>query len=384
MEFALSEEQTLLRDSVRRFVAEAHDFGRGRALAQTEEGFSRAHWVSFAELGWLALLVPETMHGLGGKSEDAAILMEELGRGLLAAPYLSTAVLGADLIVESQLAERLELLEQLMAGTLLVAVATEESHSRYDLAAVNTTARRDSAGAFLLSGRKIMVLDGAAADGFIVSARFGDETGSGDIALFWVPADTAGLEIRRYRTIDDRRACDLGLDQVRLPAAALLAGPECGLAHLGKAMDRARVLMAAEAIGAMDSAIEMTAEYLRTRHQFGRALASFQVLAHRLSDMFVKLENARSMLFRGLAMLDAPADVRAAAVSATMITIIQAGEFVTGQAIQLHGGIGMADESPVGHYYKRLRAIGKTFGDLSWHMNRYLRITSHSSAQGAA
>ena len=384
MEFALSEEQSLLRDSVRRFVADAHGLERARALAETEAGFSRDHWASFAELGWLALMVPEADGGLGGSPEDAAIVMEELGRGLVAAPYLSTAVLGARLIAESELGRKAELLEQLIAGGLLIALACEESQARYDPARIKTTARRDPSGGYLISGRKIMVLDGASADAFVVSARLVHGDGSSGIGLFWLPADMPGLEIRRYRTIDGRRAADLGFDQLRLPGDAALADSTRSLALLAEALDQARLMLAAEAIGGMQAAIDLTAEYLRTRSQFGRTLSTFQVLTHRLSDMFVKLENSRSMLFRGLAMLNAPEQARAAAVSASMIAIIQAGEWVTGQAIQLHGGIGMADETAVGHYYKRLRAIGKTYGDLSWHMNRYLRLANENSAQGAA
>ncbi|WP_342641496.1 acyl-CoA dehydrogenase family protein [Rhodoligotrophos ferricapiens] len=384
MEFALSEEQSLLRDSVRRFVADAHGLEQARALAETEAGFSRDHWASFAELGWLALMVPEADGGLGGSPEDAAIVMEELGRGLVAAPYLSTAVLGARLIAESELGRKAELLEQLIAGGLLIALACEESQARYDPARIKTTARRDPSGDYLISGRKIMVLDGASADAFVVSARLVHGDGSSGIGLFWLPADMPGLEIRRYRTIDGRRAADLGFDQLRLPGDAALADSTRSLALLAEALDQARLMLAAEAIGGMQAAIDLTAEYLRTRSQFGRTLSTFQVLTHRLSDMFVKLENSRSMLFRGLAMLNAPEQARAAAVSASMIAIIQAGEWVTGQAIQLHGGIGMADETAVGHYYKRLRAIGKTYGDLSWHMNRYLRLANENSAQGAA
>lgn len=362
MDFSLSDEQAMLKDSVTRFVGDTHGFEKARAHAASADGFSRANWSSFADLGWLMLMIPEDQGGIGGGLEDAAILMEGFGRGLVAAPYVSTAVVAAGLLARAAGAEKL--LARVAAGEALVALATEEARSRYDLSRVETMARATDSG-FALRGTKIVVPDGAGADHFIVSAQL-----SGKIALFLVAADAPGLEVRRYRTIDGRRACDLALADT--PATLLIADAAEALAQ---AVDAASLLLAAEAIGCMEAAIELTADYLKTRQQFGRPLSKFQVLTHRVADMFVKLENARSMLLRGLAAADAPAELRAAAVSATMVTIIQAGEFVCGQAIQLHGGIGMAEENAIGHYYKRLRAIGRTYGDLNFHRQRHLRLT---------
>ena len=362
MDFSLSDEQAMLKDSVTRFVGDQHGFEQARAHAASADGFSRADWASFAELGWLMLMIPEDQGGIGGRLEDAAILMEGFGRGLVAAPYVSTAVVAVGLLVRAGGADAL--LARVAAGEALVALATEEGRSRYDLSRVETEARATGSG-FTLSGAKIVVSDGASADHFIVSAQL-----SGKVALFLVPAVASGLEVRRYRTIDGRRACDLALADV---PATLLVGDAAEA--LARAVDDASLLLAAEAIGCMETAIELAADYLKVRQQFGRPLAKFQVLTHRIADMFVKLENARSMLLRGLAAADAPGKMRAAAVSATMVTIIQAGEFVCGQAIQLHGGIGMAEENAVGHYYKRLRAIGRTYGDLEFHRQRHLRLT---------
>ncbi|MBA4094755.1 MAG: isovaleryl-CoA dehydrogenase [Candidatus Accumulibacter sp.] len=362
MDFSLSDEQVMLKDSVTRFVGDRHGFDSARAHAASRDGFSRADWASFADLGWLMLMIPEAQGGLGGRLEDAAILMEGFGRGLVAAPYVSTAVVAAGLLARTGGADAL--LAKIAGGETLLALATEEPRSRYDLLHVETEARVADGG-FVLRGAKIVVPDGASADHFIVSARL-----SKSIALFLVAADAPGLEIRRYRTIDGRRACDLAFADV--PATPLMHDAADALA---RAVDEASLLFAAEAVGGMAAAIDLTADYLKTRQQFGRTLSKFQVLTHRVADMFVKLENARSMLLRGLAAADGAPEQRAAAVSATMVTIIQAGEFVCGQAIQLHGGIGMADDYAVGHYYKRLRAIARTYGDLDFHRQRHLRLT---------
>jgi alkylation response protein AidB-like acyl-CoA dehydrogenase len=376
VEFSPTDEQISLRDSVGRFVADSHDFDRAQDIAASEEGFCREHWATFAELGWLSLMVPQAHGGIGASTEDAAIVMEEFGKGLVAAPFLSTAVLAVELIEKSgEFAAKPSVLDSIVTGRTIVALACEEPLSRYDQAAVSASARR-SGDTYEMTGRKIAVLDGSFANAFIVSAQLSSR---GGVSLFLVPADTPGLEIRKYRTIDGRRAANLTLDGARVPAAALMAGPDSALEILSQAVDRARVLLAAEALGAMGAAMDLTAAHMKARRQFGRPLCSFQVLTHQLSNMFVKLENARSLVLRAISALGSPSPERAASVSAAMIAVIQAGEFVGGQAIQLHGGIGMAEENAVGHYYKRLRAIGKTFGDQSFHIRRYVDLMKEVS-----
>jgi alkylation response protein AidB-like acyl-CoA dehydrogenase len=373
VEFSPTDEQIALRDSVGRFVADSHDFNRARAISASEEGFCREHWYAFAELGWLSLMVPQAHGGIGASTEDAAIVMEEFGKGLVAAPFLSTAVLAVELIEKSaEFAAKASVLGSVVTGRAIIALACEEPLSRYEQAVVSTGARW-TGDAYEITGRKIAVLDGSFASAFIVSAQLSPR---GGVSLFLVPADTPGLEIRKYRTIDGRRAANLTLDGIRLAGSALLAGPDTALEILSQAVDRARVLLAAEALGAMGAAMDLTAAHLKARRQFGRPLCSFQVLTHQLSNMFIKLENARSLVLRAISELASPSSERAAAVSAAMIAVIQAGEFVGGQAIQLHGGIGMAEENAVGHYYKRLRAIGKTFGDHSFHIRRYVDLMS--------
>jgi alkylation response protein AidB-like acyl-CoA dehydrogenase len=381
VEFSPTDEQTSLRDSVGRFVAESHGFSQARAIAASDEGFCREHWSAFADLGWLSLMVSQDHGGIGASTEDAAIIMEEFGRGLVAAPFLSTAVLAVELIEKSaDFQAKASVLEKIVSGESIVALACEEPQSRYELSAVSTSAHVQGNTAYVLTGRKIAVLDGSLANAFIVSARLSSGQTGGGISLFLVPADTPGLQIRKYRTIDGRRAANLNMNGIRLTGSALMTGPDTALEILSRAVDRALVLLAAEALGAMSAAMDLTAAHLKTRRQFGRALASFQVLTHQLSNMFVKLENARSLVLRAISALDFAPSRRAAAVSATLIAVIQAGEFVGGQAIQLHGGIGMAEENAVGHYYKRLRAIGKTYGDQSFHIRRYLDLTSKETS----
>lgn len=373
LDFSLTEEQRLLRDSVSRFVADDYDFQALHARP-AENGLRADHWRKFAELGWLALTVPEEDGGLGGRLEDAALLFEEIGRGLVDAPLLAT-MLSATIIAQGAgFADRASVLEAIMAGQRRIALALEEAGSRYDPTAVATRAAINGSGDYRLQGRKVVVLDGASADAFLVSARIDEADGRSGIAILFVPADADGLEIRRYRLIDGRHAADLGFEDVHIPQGNLVVAPSQGSSVLREAVNRASILLAAEALGAMEAAIEITADYLRTRRQFRRPLSEFQVLTHRLSNMFVTAENARSMVYRGLSAMNGPVEERDKAISATMVAVIQAGEYVGGNAVQLHGGVGMAEENVIGHFYKRLRAIGKSYGDLHWHMSRYTRL----------
>lgn len=384
MDFALTPEQEMLQDSVRRFVVESHGFERRREIVRSEHGFDPGHWSLFAELGWLGAALPEAAGGYGGTEVEAAIIIEELGRGLVGAPFLTTAILCAGLLESCpDFTGRTELLEEVVSGQALLALAYEEPQSRFDPADVETKARPDGAGSVVLDGRKIVVLDGGSADRLIVSARlFGERTDRTGICLYLVPRDAPGLALTAYRTLDNRRAADMILSGVRVPHDACLAGPEAGYDVLAAALDRAAALSAAEALGAMEAATELAAEYVKTRQQFGRPIGQFQALQHRLSDMFVANQNARSMVYRALSMLDHPPALRSKAVSATKIAVTDAATFVGQQAIQLHGGIGMTEEYPVGHFYKRLQTLGKSFGDASYHLGRYMAAMEQPARQG--
>lgn len=355
----------MLKESAERFTSSEAGFQHAREA----NVFSPANWKTMAELGWLLLMIPEDRGGLGGGVIEAAFLTESFGRGLVITPYISTAVIAVSLLARADPDDaHSALLEAIGAGETIVAVATEEASSRYDLNRIAATAKR-TAGGFTLTGEKIAVQDGAIADHFLVSALL-----EGKTALWLVGKDAPGLNVRRYRTLDHAPACDLSCTDA--PATLVLSDAR---ATLERATDQARLLLAAEALGCMEAALGVTAEYLKTRKQFGRTLSSFQTLTHRIADCYVKCEQLRSNLFRGLSLAEGEARARGASASAALITAIEAGEFVCGQAIQLHGGIGMTEEYSVGHYYKRIRAIGRTYGDLAYLRRRYIDLTQRSA-----
>jgi alkylation response protein AidB-like acyl-CoA dehydrogenase len=355
----------MLKESAERFVSGEAGFQHARGGNR----FSPANWKTMAELGWLLLMIPEDNGGLGGSAIDAALLTESFGRGLVITPYISTAVIAADLLACADETEAHgALLDAVGAGEAIVALATEEAASRYDLSRIATSAKRTSSG-FTLSGEKVVVQDGAIADHFLVSALL-----DGKIALWLIGKDAPGLTVRRYRTIDHAPACDLSCADT----PAKLVFSDAAL-PLERAIDQARVLLAAEALGCMEAALSITAEYLKTRKQFGRTLSSFQTLTHRVAECYVKCEQLRSAILRALSLIDAEPRPRAASASAALITAIEAGEFVCGQAIQLHGGIGMTEEYSVGQYYKRIRAIGRTYGDLAYLRRRYIALAQRSA-----
>jgi len=368
MDFNLSDEQQMIRDGARRFVREQYHFELRRTFATSAVGHSGEHWRTFAELGWLALGIPEDAGGLGCPITDTAILVEEFGRGLVLEPFVSTAVLCARIVDRSDNADvRLRVLSAVAAGESRLALAHDEPSGRFDPARAALSARSNE-GSFVLNGTKMLVLDGPSADHFIVSAMV---DGDSALSLFLVPKDAPGLSLEAYPLIDGGRACDLSLVNLRCPAEARLAGPEHATEILEEAFDRATVARIAEAIGAMEAAMSVTNEYVKTRVQFGQPIGKFQALQHRMAEMFVEVEKSRSALFRALAHLDAEPVVRKGAVSAAKVVVAAAGKFVGGQGIQLHGGMGMTEECAVGHYFKKLVSFEKIYGDSDWHLQRF-------------
>jgi alkylation response protein AidB-like acyl-CoA dehydrogenase len=369
VDFNLSEEQQMLRDSARRFVREHYSFEARRSLITSEEGISRDHWRTYAELGWLAIALSEEAGGLGFSFAETALLAEEFGRGLVLEPYISTAVVAARLIERApRSAVRQEALESLIAGERILALAHAEPGSRDDLdqAAAVAQPRGDS---YVISGIKSVVIDGALADQYLVSARIaGDPTYS----LFLIDRIDPGLESMPYELIDGSRACDLCLSGVTVDASRRLAGPAEAREFVEEALDRGTVARVAEAIGAMEAVMRITSEYLKTRIQFGQPLGKFQALQHRMSEMFVEVQESRSSLYRAMAHLDADVRARRAAVSAAKVTVAGAAKFVGAQGVQLHGGIGMTEEYSVGHYFKKLTAFEKIWGDSEWHLSRFI------------
>ena len=370
MNFNLTEEQQMLRDSARRFVQEHYDNERRRALGKTQPGFSLEHWRRIAELGWLALALPEDVGGLGCSFVEIAVLLEEFGRGLVLEPYISSAVICGHILDKcDNPPARAAALSAVAEGRRRLALAHYESAQRYELTPVSVEAKRQDEG-FRLSGVKPLVLDAPSADHLIVSARVEGEEG---FSLFLVESATAGLKLEAYPLIDDSRAADVELTNVFLPRSALLVGPARSLPVLQQALDRATLACVAEALGAMEAVLQLTAEYLKTRVQFGQPIGKLQALQHRMAEMFVEVQEVRSILYCGIAHLNAEASVRGPVISAAKLVTLEAGRIVGGQGVQLHGGIGMTEEYAMGHYFKKLVAFEKTYGDADWHVERLAR-----------
>ncbi len=377
MDFNLTDEQQMLRDAAARFVREQYGFEARRHLVATA-GWSPERWAQYADMGWLALSVPEEFGGLGCGFIETAIVAEELGRGLVLEPFVGCSVLAARLIERADAPafseRRAGLLERMLAGTLQVAVAYGEPSSRFELAGAGVRARAEGEG-FVLDGVKMMVPAAAAADQLIVSAAIDGK----DTALFLVPREAT--RVHAYPLIDGTRAGDVELESVFVPANARLCAPGSGLALLEDALDRAALAQVAEGLGCMEAVLEITSEYLKTRQQFGQAIGKFQALQHRMAEMFVEVQETRSILYRGVAHLDGPPGMRRQAVSAAKVILGSAGRFVGGQGIQLHGGIGVTDEYQIGHYYKRLLVLEKLHGDSDWHLGRFVEAQTQARRQ---
>lgn len=371
IDFNLSEEQQMLRDVVARFVRENYDLKAHRAAAASDAGFRRELWDKFAELGWLGLAQSEAVGGLGLSFVEVAIVMEELGRGLVLEPYLSSAVLCATLLRQADAAERGNAaLRELVAGRLLAALAHGEADVRYDLANVQETVATREGSGYRIDGRKTLVLGGPAADVLIVSARVAEDP-TGRFALFVVDPAAAGVTIESYPLIDYSRAADVRLENVAVAPDAMLIGPQRALDALAEAVDLATLASVAEALGCMESILDQTAQHLKTRVQFGNPLGKFQALQHRMAEMFVEVQESRSILFQAITSVAQVADARRTAISAAKAYVGNAGKLVGEHAIQLHGGIGVTEEVAVGHYYKKLVLFEKLFGDRDYHLDRF-------------
>ncbi len=370
MDFDLSEEQRLLQDSVERLIADEYGFEQRKALGKSDKGYSDAMWAKFAELGFLGLPFAEEDGGFGGGPVETMILMEAFGRGLVLEPYLATVVLGGGFLRHGgSAAQKAALIPEIAAGNLKLAFAHTERQSRYDLNAVETTAKRDGDG-WVLEGEKGVVLHGDSADKLFVSARIsGGARDRGGIGLFLVDGKASGVSRRGYTTQYGLRAAEVSLSGVRVGAEGLIA--EDALPLIERVVGEAIAAIAAEAVGAMSALHALTIDYLKTRKQFGVAIGSFQVLQHRGAEMFIALEQGRSMamLATMMAAEDEP-DERRRAIAGAKIQIGRSARFIGQQAVQLHGGIGMTMEYAAGHYFKRLTMIDLMFGDADHHLER--------------
>ena len=375
MDLTLSDEQRLLRESADRFVSETYTADHRRRIANDPLGFSADIWKEFAELGWLALPIPEAHGGLGGSAIEIGILMEAFGRGLVSEPYLSTVVIGASLISECGTeTQKLAWLPKIADGSLYLAFAHSERQARFDLADVRTTARPTPDG-WRLHGHKTAVLDGSAAGQIIVSARIDDGSGKpGKLGLFLVPQGAPGLAARDFPRLGGGRACNLDLREVRLPADALLGDGSDALPAIEAVVDRAMAALGAEAVGIMQTLLDQTLKYTRIRKQFGRRLSANQVIRHRLADMAMQCDEARSMALRAALMVDAEPVARGRAASGAKAKIGKCARFVAEQSVQLHGAMGVTEELDIGSYFKRLLAFDTLFGGSAHHYRRHAAL----------
>jgi len=376
MDFSLNEEQQLLKDSVDRFVRENYDLAQRQKIVAANGGFSRDHWATMAELGWLGAALPEEFGGIGGGPVETMVIMEGFGRGLVVEPYLATVVLGGNLLLAGAGDSlKKDLLPQLAEGKLHLAFAFAEPQSRFDLFDVETTAAKNGSG-YELTGQKGVVVHGGSADKIVVSARTaGSARDRNGITLFLLDADADGVVRRDYQTIDGLRAAELTLDKVKVPADAIIGEVDNALPLIDDTVRRGIAAVAAEAVGIMDTMQALTNDYLKTREQFGRPLGKFQALQHRMVDILIACEESRSAMMVATLRLDEPDPVlRDKAVAAAKVKIGQHGRFVGQNAIQLHGGMGMTDEMHISHFFKRLAMIDTMFGDHSHYMKRYMAL----------
>ena len=374
MDFDYTEEQRLLQESIGRFLDRNYAFETRREIIESRIGYSPTAWEGLAGLGLLGVNIPQEYDGFGGGGVETMIVMEALGRALGVEPWLATAVMAARCVATAGTEDQKSyLLPRILDGSMRLACAFGEPGSRHDPAQVETTARLDG-GFWVLNGAKSVVVHGAVADLLIVSARTaGGTTDREGVSLFFVNPSEDGVMGREYPTYDGMRAAEISLDDVHVSSDSLIGVADKGLPLVELTIDRAVAALCAEAVGIMDALYRLTLEYLKTRQQFGVPIGRFQALQHRMVDMFMHCEQARSMALLAAVKVDDPDPVeRRRAVSAAKELIGRKGREVAQEAIQLHGGIGMTDELIVGHYVKRLTAIGMQYGDADHHRERFV------------
>jgi alkylation response protein AidB-like acyl-CoA dehydrogenase len=383
MDFSLTPEQQALRESVQRFCEREYQFDARRKLLSSSEGFARAHWATFVELGWLGAGLAEEVGGYGGSPIESALILEQMAKALVLEPFLSCAIIASQAIIaQASQEQRDRLIGSIIGGEIIAALAHDEPGSRGLDVLVETVARRQG-NSIHLTGQKSFVLGGPSADLLLVSARSAASDGSlrDDVSLFCVDPKASDIRRHDYRAVDGRRVSDFVFTDLRLEPDALLGEEGKALAAIERAYDHGRIGLCAEAVGAMDAALWQTRDYLKIRKQFGTTLGSFQALQHKMADMLIETELARSMLYRGLAALidDDPLQ-RRKIVSAVKAQIGEAAHFVTGQAIQLHGGIGVTEEYNIGHYFKRAVLIRGLYGASDSHLSRFARLSHPAPA----
>lgn len=372
MDFSLTDEQRMLQDTADRLVREQYSFEERQKLLDGEPGYSPEMWRQYANLGLLGVPFSEAAGGFGGGGVELMLVSQAFGRGLILEPYLATVVLaGGILDAAGSEAQKTEYVERIISGNLIASFAHSEPESRYTLSHVETRAEKQGDG-YRLTGRKAVVPHGDSAECLIVSARVSGDTSDEDgIGLFLVEASAAGVARRGYPTIDGLHAAEIELDGVEVPASACIGEPGKAYPLIEQAVGRAIVALCSEAVGAMEVACDLTLDYLKQRKQFGLPIGKFQALQHRMVDMRIELEQARSMAILAASSLDAERDQRERVLSAAKCLIGRAGRHIAEEAIQLHGGIGMTWEYSLPHYAKRLVMIDHQLGDVDFHLERF-------------
>jgi alkylation response protein AidB-like acyl-CoA dehydrogenase len=372
MDFKLSKEQELLRDGLAKFLSTRYDLEKSRSAAKTGAGWQPEIWHAFAEeLGILGATLPEDVGGIGGGPSELMVITEALGKALVIEPYVDTVVVAGGLLRRAGGEAATALLGKIVAGTAIVALAATEPESGDRWHDAVTTAERDGDD-WILNGRKVVSMSAPLATHLLVTARTPD-----GLSLFLVDVDAAGgaLTLTGYRTVDDRRAADVVLNGLRLPAGTLLGEAGQAWPSLEKARDEGATAVCSEAVGCMRKVLADTVEYCKQRQQFGVPIGSFQVLQHRMVDMYMELEQAIAAVYLAVLHLEDEPAVRSRSASAAKATVGRAARFIGQQSVQLHGGMGMTEELAIGHYFKRLTAMQYEFGSTDHHINRYARLS---------
>lgn len=375
MDFSFKEEQSMIQRQVAQFIQRDYEWEKRQSLVSSDLGFSEDNWNTFAELGWLGISLSEDSGGFGGTAIETMIIMEEFGKGLVVEPFLETIVLSAGLIDScGNKKQKKEVLEKVILGKMHLALAFTEPQSRFDLSDVITEAKQDG-DSYVLNGYKSVVMNGPCAEMLIISARTSgnlrDENG---ISLFLIDSNSTGISSRHYPTVDGRKASEITLENVKVDPNCLLGIKDKGFVELEKAIDLATLAICAEAVGAMEVLYKTTVEYTKTREQFGQAIGKFQVLQHRMVDMFMEYEQSKSLLYMATIKKAEEAFDSKKYISGLKYQVGKASKFIGQQSIQLHGGMGVTDELNVGHFFKRLTTISTIFGNTDYHLKRYSQL----------
>ena len=375
MDFTFNEEQSLIQDQVDQFILKEYDWETRQSLSHSDLGFGQENWQKFAELGWLGISVSEDSGGFGGSAIESMLIMEAFGKGLVVEPFLETMIMSGGILDDhGSVEQKSSLLEPAIAGNMQLALAYAEPQSRFNLSDVVTEAKADGDN-FILNGYKSVVMNGPSANKIIVSARTsGSQLDENGITLFVIDSEASGLNKANYKTVDGRRASDLTIENVSVSRDDIVGELDSGYEILDSAIDKAILAISAEAVGAMEVLYKTTVEYTKTREQFGTAIGKFQVLQHRMVDMFMEYEQCKSLLYMATMKHEEGAVDSKKAISGLKYQVGKAGKFIGQQAVQLHGGMGVTDELNVGHYFKRLTTVGTIFGNTDYHLKKYTSL----------